>query len=98
MQTLTREPQANLMLARYYSPAGTMRFASVDPGDDTDLEAPQSWNKYAYVRKAYKDLGKEAGVPVRGPESHPGRPMGQQEHIHVGPVNHIPVKPDPKAP
>jgi uncharacterized protein RhaS with RHS repeats len=37
------------MLARYYS-AGLSRFLSVDPGDDTDPENPQSWNRYAYVR------------------------------------------------
>jgi len=23
---------------------------AVDPGDDTDAENPQSWNRYAYVR------------------------------------------------
>src|SRR5438093_1054877 len=37
------------MVARYYeAPLG--RFLAVDPGDDTDPEDPQSWNKYAYVR------------------------------------------------
>ena len=39
-----------------------------------------------------KDWGKELGVPVRGPEAHPGRGHGAKEHIHVGPKNHIPVK------
>ena len=39
-----------------------------------------------------KDWGKEFGVPVRGPEVHPGRPFGKDPHIHVGPVDHIPVK------
>src|SRR5262249_12263903 len=29
--------------------------------------------------------------PVRGPEVHPNRPFGQHPHIHVGPVDHIPV-------
>jgi hypothetical protein len=43
---------------------------------------------------AYKELGKEAGVPVRGPESHPGRPYGEDMHIHVGPIDHIPIKPE----
>ena len=38
-----------IMLARYYS-ASLGRFRAVDPGDDTALEDPQSWNKYAYVR------------------------------------------------
>lgn len=28
--------------------------------------------------------------PARGPEIHPGRNFNQ-EHIHIGPVNHIPV-------
>jgi len=37
------------MLARYYS-SGLSRFFSVDPGDDSLLEVPQSWNGYAYVR------------------------------------------------
>jgi hypothetical protein len=44
--------------------------------------------------QAYKDLGKETGVPVRGPEVHPTRPHGKEPHIHVGPVDHIPVKPE----
>ena len=36
----------------------------------------------------------EYGVkPARGPEAHPGRQFGSRPHIHVGPVNHIPVKP-----
>ena len=37
------------MLARYYG-ADLGRFLSTDPGDDTYLVAPQSWNKYSYVR------------------------------------------------
>jgi RHS repeat-associated protein len=44
--------------------------------------------------QAYKDLGKEAGVPVRGPEDHPERPQGKDPHIHVGTVDHIPVEPE----
>ncbi len=47
---------------------------------------------------AYNELGKEAGVPVRGPEAHPDRPHGKDPHIHVGPVDHIPVQPEPKNP
>lgn len=43
--------------------------------------------------EAYRELGKESGVRVRGPEVHPNRPYGQNPHIHVGPVDHIPVKP-----
>jgi hypothetical protein len=37
------------MFARYYS-SGLARFLAVDPGNDTSLEGPQTWNKYAYVR------------------------------------------------
>jgi hypothetical protein len=32
------------MMARYYS-SSLGRFMAVDPGDDTDAENPQSWNK-----------------------------------------------------
>jgi len=40
------------------------------------------------------DWAREYGVkPARGPEVHEGRPFGSRPHIHVGPVNHIPVKP-----
>jgi hypothetical protein len=44
--------------------------------------------------QAYKQLGDEVGVEVRGPEAHPGRPYGKNPHIHVGPVDHIPVDDD----
>jgi RHS repeat-associated protein len=43
------ETGMDYMLARYYS-SSLGRFMAVDPGDDTALEDPQSWNKYAYVR------------------------------------------------
>jgi len=33
----------------------------------------------------------ETGLPFRGPEVHPGRPFGQFPHIHIGPIDHIPV-------
>jgi len=46
--------------------------------------------------EAYKDLGSEADVDVRGPEAHPERKHGKKPHIHVGPINHIPVKEDKK--
>jgi RHS repeat-associated protein len=39
------------MSARYYS-SSLGRFMAVDPGDDTDPQNPQSWNKYAYVRNS----------------------------------------------
>jgi predicted secreted Zn-dependent protease len=37
------------MLARYYS-SSLSRFLSADPGDDTDMGIPQTWNAYSYVR------------------------------------------------
>ena len=56
------------MLARYYS-SSLGRFMAVDPGDDTDPEDPQSWNKYAYVRnnplKSIDPKGTEGvGIPT----------------------------------
>jgi RHS repeat-associated protein len=38
-----------------------------------------------------KQWANEYGLPFRGPQVHPGRPIGQFPHIHVGPVNHVPV-------
>jgi hypothetical protein len=31
--------------------------------------------------------------PARGPEVHSGQPFGQFPHIHIGHVNHLPLKP-----
>jgi RHS repeat-associated protein len=39
-----------------------------------------------------RQWAKEVGLPSRGPEAHPGRPYGQFPHIHIGPVDHIPVR------
>lgn len=39
-----------------------------------------------------QDWGGEYGVPVRGPESHPRPGFGGTQHMHVGPVNHIPCE------
>lgn len=39
------------MLARYYG-SGLARFLSTDPGSDSNLGLPQSWNAFAYVRNA----------------------------------------------
>jgi RHS repeat-associated protein len=47
--------------------------------------------------KVLKTWGDEYGVKVRGPETHPRRPHGKKPHIHVGPIDHIPMK-DPPAP
>lgn len=41
------------------------------------------------------EWGKEVGFDeeiARGPESHPDRKFGKYKHIHIGPVNHLPVK------
>ena len=39
-----------------------------------------------------RDWANETGLPFRGPEAHPGRGFGSNPHIHLGPINHIPVK------
>jgi RHS repeat-associated protein len=44
------ETGLDYMLGRMYGQGSTFRFLSVDPGEDTDPNLPQSWNKYAYVR------------------------------------------------
>jgi hypothetical protein len=36
------------------------------------------------------DWADEVGLPHRGPEIHPNRPMNDP-HIHIGPVDHIKV-------
>jgi len=43
------ESGLDYMLARYHS-SSLGRFMAVDPDNDTTLEDPQSWNRYAYVR------------------------------------------------
>lgn len=42
-----------------------------------------------------REWAKEYGLPARGPEIHPNRPgwAGENPHLHIGPVNHIPVVP-----
>jgi hypothetical protein len=57
-------------------------------------EGKQSGGITRSEAETLKGFAKETGVPSHGPEAHPGRPFGKQEHMHVGPVNHIPVKPD----
>ncbi len=50
LQVGAREPLPQIMFARYYSPASTFRFASVDPANgSTNPSSPQSWNPYNYV-------------------------------------------------
>ncbi len=42
-----------------------------------------------------REWAKEYGLPSRGPEIHPNRPgwAGENPHVHIGPVNHIPIVP-----
>ncbi len=42
--------------------------------------------------KTLIEWAKELGVRSRGPESHPNRPYGRSQHIHIGPINHIPIR------
>jgi RHS repeat-associated protein len=44
-----QENGLDYMMARYYS-SSLGRFMAVDPGDDTQIEDPQSWNRFVYVR------------------------------------------------
>ena len=37
--------------------------------------------------------GQEYGMGCRGPEQHSSRGFGSSNHIHISPVNHIPVNP-----
>jgi RHS repeat-associated protein len=41
--------------------------------------------------EALREWAEEYDVPFRGPEEHPSRGFGSQPHVHVGPVDHIPV-------
>ncbi len=50
LQVGSKDALPQIMLARYYGNSNTFRFLSTDPGDDTYLDKPQSWNKYSYVR------------------------------------------------
>jgi hypothetical protein len=43
--------------------------------------------------EALVDLAKGTGLPARGPEFHPKRPIGKEPHIHVDKIDHIPVLP-----
>jgi RHS repeat-associated protein len=42
-----------------------------------------------------REWANEYGLPSRGPEIHPNRPgwAGENLHMHIGPINHIPVVP-----
>ena len=57
----------------------------------TDTEFSRTTGLTQDEAEALIDLAKDAGLPVRGPESHPDRP-NKGTHIHVGPVNHILVR------
>ena len=66
------ETGLDYMLARYYS-SSLARFMAVDPGNDTQLEDPQSWNRYSYTRNnplRYTDPDGKALVDKKGQELH----------------------------
>jgi hypothetical protein len=42
--------------------------------------------------KVLVELGNQSNIPSRGSEAHPNRPQVKNRHIHVGLINHIPVK------
>jgi RHS repeat-associated protein len=66
----------------------------------------QNQDALIQIAKRAKDLGgvtqeqvrilrawaKEYGLRFRGPEMHPERGFGRIPHVHVGPVDHIPVR------
>jgi RHS repeat-associated protein len=58
------ETGLDYMLARYYG-SSLARFLSTDPGDDTYLDAPQSLNKYCYVRNNPLNLIDPSGKTAR---------------------------------
>jgi hypothetical protein len=44
------------------------------------------------MRKQHEQLSCDIYLDTRrGPEVHPMRPYGNEPHIHVGPVDHVPV-------
>jgi len=55
-------------------------------------EAKRRGGTTAEEAAALERWAKEYDVPFRGPEQHPTRDFGSQPHIHVGPVNHIPMR------
>jgi len=66
-----------------------------DPDQDAAIrparDAKNKGGLSAGEAEALVELGNSVGVPSNGPESHPDRPY-TDPHIHVGPVDHIPVK------
>ena len=56
-------------------------------------EAKKSGGVNEQDARALVEWGHETGLPSRGPEAHPNRAFGKNPHIHVGPVDHIPINP-----
>jgi len=54
-------------------------------------EAAQKGGVTLDEAKILKDWAKEYNLPFRGPEIHPNRNFNIP-HIHIGPVNHLPIK------
>jgi uncharacterized protein RhaS with RHS repeats len=72
------------MMARYYS-SSLGRFMAVDPGDDTSLADPQSWNKYSYVRNNPVNGSDPTGTsvyaaPYKAPQIPSARQIGAAFH------------------
>jgi uncharacterized protein RhaS with RHS repeats len=72
------------MLARYYS-SSLGRFMAADPGDDTSLADPQSWNKYSYVRNNPVNGSDPTGnnvyaAPYKAPQMPSARQIGAAFH------------------
>ena len=55
-------------------------------------QAERTGGVTAQEAQILKDWAKEVNLSFRGPEVHPNRPFGQFPHVHVGPVDHLPVK------
>jgi RHS repeat-associated protein len=71
------------------------RSCRFDPEQQALIELAKAAKRRGVTRDEGDTLvewAREHGLEGRGPESHPGRPYGQNPHYHVGPVKHIPLK------
>ena len=67
-----------------------------DPNQDALVQLAKELKRSGATEdeaKILEEWAKEYKLPFRGPETHPNRPYGSQPHIHIGPVNHIPINP-----
>ena len=83
-QTSTLRPtQAGVAPSRQYSPDQSALIGLAKEHRVRGVTCAES--------AALKQWASEVGLAVRGPEVHPSRPVGRSPHLHVGPVDHIPV-------